>query len=357
MADLDAVERGFVLGVFLANRAGASGSRPQTGPGPASEAGEAGMEETVSRLAEPSAGRCREAIRALANLARSERVRAIGLLAQEALSPLPAGFESVSPDLLHGVLARESVPVIRLLGAPGSGPSAASSPQLFLRQAATDLLRTLPDPEVDPDGHGQEMSSAMPGAPPEVVTELQRAVLAEIVAVPPLGPGAPVTRPGRRLGNLPPHELRAEVIVAGAALLGTSLQGCDEATLARAAACLPRSVADLVIAAAHPSSEASPAEQQARMAARARARTLVALVARSSGARAEDASARVNAPDPSSPERTLERLGACEIGERLGREDPELALSVGQRLRADLRQELLRAAEIAAGEPPSSPSG
>lgn len=316
------------------------------------------MERTVSRLAEPSAGRCREAIRALANLARSERIRAIGLLAQESLSPLPAGLENVSPDLLRQILARESAPIIRLIGAPGAEPSAASSPQLFLRQAAADLLRTLPDPEVGPGGRGPGVSPATTGVAPEVVTDLQRAVLAEIVAVPPLGPGAPVTRPGRRLGNLPPHELQAEVIAAGAALLGTSLQGCDEATLARAAAYLPRSLADLVIAAARPPSEASPAEQQARVAARARARALVAMLARSSGVPgAADAGAPVNAPEPSSPERTLERLGAREIGERLGREDRELALSVGQRLRVDLRKELLRAAEIAAGEPPAIPSG
>jgi len=338
--------------VLLANGGGAARKGPQTGPGPASEAA---MERTVSRLAEPSAGRCREAIRALANLARAERVRAIGLLAQESLSPLPAGLENVSTDLLHRILARESVPVIRLIGAPGSGPSPASSPQLFLRQAAADLLRTLPDPDVESDGCGSGVSPSMPGAAPEVVTELQRAVLAEIVAVPPFGPGAPVSRPGRRLGNLPPHELQAELTAAGAALLGTSLQGCDEAILARAAARLPRSLADLIIAAARPPSEASPSEQQARMAARARARALVALVARSSGV--PDADARVNAPDPSSPERTLERLGARALGERLAREDPELALSVGQRLRAELRQELLRAAETAAGEPLASPSG
>jgi hypothetical protein len=46
------------------------------------------------------------------------------------------------------------------------------------------------------------------------------------------------------------------------------------------------------------------------------------------------------------PRQTLERLGARALGDRLGREDPDLALAVAQRLSSELGQELLAASGL-----------
>jgi hypothetical protein len=157
------------------------------------------------------------------------------------------------------------------------------------------------------------------------VAELQRAVLAPIVAVPADFPQTEARRWTRHLLALPSDALLAEVTAAGAHALGTSLRGSGDSTAERAAAHLPAPWAERVGRAAR--AEARPAGDPGA-AERARARHLVATTS-----------------PGTDPLHTLQRLGAHALGDRLGREDPGLAPAVAQRLPPDLALHLLTRAE------------
>ncbi len=292
IADLDAAERGFVLALLL------------TGGGDPAQA--------AAALTEPVATRCREAVLAIGALPRPERLRWMGLLARAALDPLPAGIEDIQEDVLRAALAPESASVIRLVAAQGP-PT--------LQQAAASVLRARGMPPGAPDA-----LAVSPHPAPGAVAELQRAVMTGIVPVPPVTPGTAVNRLGRRLSTLRPAELLAEVTAAGADLLGASLRGADSATLDRAAGRIGPGWSDRIRAAARADPE-GPVDPASRL----RAHALMAAVA-----------------PAENPQRTLERLGARDLGDRLGREDPGLVMAVGQRLPPDLRRELLAAADAAA---------
>jgi hypothetical protein len=301
VADLDAAERGFLLGLMQS----------------------AGTVDITAALRNPSRDRCTAAAAAIADLTRAERARLTSLLAAEALAPIPSGIENVHPDTLRRLLETQSTETIHLIAA--DAPAA-------LRAACVTALA-----ERDDGPLGPETATALPDA----VGELQRAVLAPIVAVPPAVPGGPSRRWALRLAAMAPSELRARLTAAGADLLGVSLRGADDTTLKRAAAHVEAPWSERIVASAHAPSdtaEANTAEAEAdtgidrtidRTIDRARARDLVA----------------ATAPDRD-PRATLDRLGARALGHRLGRSDPDLALAIAQRLPAELGQELLAASEV-----------
>jgi hypothetical protein len=292
LADLDATERGFVLGLLL----GGEG------------------EPTTTSLAEPAATRCREAVLSIAQLPRAERVRWMGLLAREALAPLPPGIEDVAEDVLREALAPESASTIRVIAAQGPP---------VLRQAAAAMLSEFPVAVAVEEG--AERGAAVNKLGPNAVADLQRAVMTRIVPVPPVAQGAKVKRLGRKLATLRPPDLLTELAISGADLLGVTLRGADEVTLKRAIARTGATYAERILGAARTSSDATGGADD--MASRSRARAL----------------AGATTPGDN-PQRTLERLGARDLGERLGREDPDLVVSVAQRLPRAVRLEFLAAA-------------
>ena len=293
LADLDATERGFVLGLLL-------GAENEPGA-------------MAANLAEPAATRCREAVQAIAELPRTERVRWIGLLAREALAPLPTGIEDVAEDILCQTLAFESPSTIRAVAEKGP-PT--------VQQAAAAVLRHLSRTATDAgDLDGPDVLAA------DAVADIQRAVMTRIMPVPRVAKGASARRLGRKLATLRLPDLLAELAVAGAELLGVSLRGADDITLKRAIDRAGATWSERILGAARTNTHAASVE--ADKALRARARAL----------------ASTTTPGDH-PQRTLERLGARNLGDRLGREDPDLVVSVAQRLPPDLRRELLAAAQL-----------
>ena len=159
----------------------------------------------------------------------------------------------------------------------------------------------------------------------DVVADLQRAVMTRIVPVPRLAKGASVRRLGRKLATLRLPDLLAELAVAGAELLGVSLRGADDITLKRAIDRAGATWSERILGAARTNTDAASDEDDKALRVRARA--------------------LAGATTPGdNPQRTLERLGARDLGERLGREDPDLVVSVAQRLPPDMRREFLAAA-------------
>ncbi len=301
LADLDAADRGFVLGVLIAGTA------------------DAGDSAAVLALASPAGERCADAIRTIAALPRPERMRLLGLFAREALAPLPAGIEDVHPDALREVLRDESVETIRLITA--NGPSV-----LRAVGAAVIALRGAEEETLNQGDQAQQRDQKSGTAPADAVADLQRAVLAPIVAVPPLPPGVEPRRFGRKLTALAPAALLTALTGAGADLLGASLRGADEETLKRAAAHTGAPWAERIVGAARAGAGSTDAATEC---SRDRARILVA------------------ATTPTGdPRQILERLGARAFGDRLQREDPDLALAVAQRLPSDLARELLAAVAL-----------
>jgi hypothetical protein len=292
VADLDATERGFVLGWLL------SGSPQPT-------------ESLAAVLAPPTGERCARAAVAIAALAHPDRVWLTTRLARDALAPIPAGIENVHADTLREALRAEATETIQLM--------ATDAPPV-VRAACADALEGRPGTPPSPR-HASVVA-------PEVVADLQRAVLASIVAVPaqPLADQRS-SRWAYRLARLAPTEILTEVMRAGADLLGTSLQGADDATLRRAAAHLPPPWSERIIDRAR---ERGTTDKDAdtTVPTRSEARALVAAT-----------------PPAHDPLRTLARLGARALGDRLNREDPTLAVAVAQRLSAELSRELLLAAK------------
>ncbi|MEP6653084.1 MAG: hypothetical protein ABJA82_06975 [Myxococcales bacterium] len=341
LSELDAAERGFILARLLSAGAGED------------------MDTLVNTgLAGASAARCAALGEAVRTLPRPERLRLVNLLAREALAPTPPGLENVHAETLRELLRAESDWVVMLVAA--HGPPA-------LRQTATAILAAGPSVgsgrrfarEQQDDG---ALARSILTASPEAVTQVLRAVLAPVVSVPALTPGAsqPPRRLALRLAQASPAALLEEVAMAGAALLGTSLRGADADIVKRAMAHVGPPWGEQVRwAAASPAREgpstegdtdpdeaddgdaahaaavtqASPADP-VELAERALARHLVATTGPADTAR-----------------HTLERLGARALGARLRDEDSDLVLAVAQRLPRELGQ-LLREAAHGNGNDP-----
>jgi hypothetical protein len=181
LAELDATERGFVLGALLL--------------------GTADDVDVTAPLLSPSRGRCTEALDALRTLPRADRLRATGAMARDAMAAFPAGIENVAVEYLEEALAGEPAELLRVNARDAPG---------CVRLAAQRLSAEL-----------EETTAAGPGAAVDLprasdVTmdaELQRAALAPIVAVPTSAP-AP-SRWALRLAALSPAALLAEAITEG----------------------------------------------------------------------------------------------------------------------------------------------
>jgi|GEM_PF-2879855 len=195
LASLDAVERGFVLGALLL--------------GAAEDAG------LTAPLLPPSRERCAAALAALAALPRAERIRLTGAMARDAMAPLPAGIEAVHPEQLAAALAGESPATVALVarGAPRA-----------LRAALLEAGGGQPDPEATGDALASALESG--ALDPSMVTELQRAALAPIVALPPRGDG-PSERPALAMAHLGTPALLVEAAEGGAAALGRRLSNAE----------------------------------------------------------------------------------------------------------------------------------
>jgi alkylated DNA nucleotide flippase Atl1 len=197
LAELDATERGFLLGISLL-----AGGDPQHPP--------------VAVLAGAAGGRCRRAAAALHELPRAERLRWAGVLAREALAPVPPAIDEVHPEWLRRILEAESDDVVRLVAV--DGPPALSG-------AAAAVL-------ADRGAGGAAAPPAPAGALAEAVVELRRAVLAPIVPVPPLPAGVVPERRARLLLARPPADLAAEVGTPEQARgLGVALADAEEGDL------------------------------------------------------------------------------------------------------------------------------
>lgn len=167
VADLDAGERGFVLGRLSTMR----GMRGESDGADCPLAGAAGR-------------RCAEAMERIEALPRPDRFRLMNGLAREALAPIPAGTEHVHPDTLRALLEAESTATIRLLVAP-VGPN---TPPALLAAAATILAERGVEPD-QPDAASADGSAAAAGGN-AAVDEIRRAVLAPLIPVPVRPPGA-----------------------------------------------------------------------------------------------------------------------------------------------------------------------
>lgn len=293
VAELDATERGFVLG-----RLATLGLDPGAPPAP---------------LAEPSGQRCARALAQIAALERSARLDLMKLLAREVVSATPAGSEHIHAHTLAQALATESTDTLRLIArAPAGGAPAA------LRAAALAVVAERrgagaaaePDDGADPEQ-----------APAETIAELVRSVLAAIDPVPggrfDAGTASPLVL---RLTDVGATELLDELAEAGAALLGISLRGADAATVDRAL--------DL----------GAPWDDRVRNAMAGGGTSLPAL-SRERARQLVTATGRAQTPLG-----TLHRLGAVALGALLGAEEPDLVDSVAQRLPGDLGRRLRAAA-------------
>ena len=190
LTELDAVERGFVLGALLA--------------------GAADDPTFVGALRGASRERCGRTLQAVAALTREDRVRLTGLLAREARATWPAGIEDVHPDHLRAILDDESTAIVRLV--EGNAPAS-------LRAALAARLVAPHQPEWR-DGAGPqarpEAPAAAEGVDPDLRREVQRSVFAGIAEVAPpwrdLAPG----RWSRQVSLLAPTALLALVSACGA---------------------------------------------------------------------------------------------------------------------------------------------
>jgi hypothetical protein len=304
VAELDATERGFVLG-----RLATLGLDPGAPAAP---------------LAEPSGPRCAQALTRIAQLERPVRLSLMKLLAREVVSATPAGSAHIHPDTLGRALAAESTDTLRvILGAP------AGSVPRTIREAARAVVAARADGRTAAEGGvpaivPSELPSDWNGVPSETIAELLRSVLAAIVPVAggrvEAGNASPLAV---RLAEATAAELLSHLADAGAALLGTSLQGADAAMVERAVEELGAPWADRVRKAM---AGGAPGPSWPALS-RERARLLVAATGR--------------APSPLG---TLHRLGAVALGALLASEARELVDTVAQRLPSDLGQRLRAAA-------------
>lgn len=356
LGELDAAERGFVLGVLLSG-AGAT---------------------TTSALEPPSRERCADALGAIGRLARAPRVRLTHALAHDVVPAVPAGIEEVDPSYLRAILDDEAPAIVALMSrdAPPAlqAAVAASLAARAIAGGSPADRDTEPDADADTDpdlpaafvpgargGAGQDprpgeagvappatlvMSSAardLNAVPqgdrevsPDLLAELRRAVLAKVVTVPPAAPGALPRSWIRRLATLPASELVSHLARQGAEVVGLSLQGSSGELLLRSAALVGPPFAEWMLAAGR----RAPGFDAELGLDRSAARAIVA------------------ATRPASdPRETLARVGARAVGTRLispserGLGGIDTLAALAQRLRAGMAAELLAAAGVVGPTP------
>jgi hypothetical protein len=355
VGELDAAERGFVLGVLL--HGGEEG----------------GAAAIAAALESPSRERCADALTAIWRLARAPRVRLTRALAHDVVPAFPAGIDEVDPSYLRAILDDEAPAIVGLLSRDAPPVVQAAITASLSRRPSRPgaAVDTDPDGDTDPDtgtdtdptdaalaapgrprgGEGRPpevvaeqpativMSAAGSGAPaewrgegdvsPDLLGDLRRAVLADIVAVPPAPPGASPRSWSRRLATLPGAELLVHLTWRGAEVLGLSLRGSAGEVLLRSAALVGAPFAERLLAVGRGASGTDADPDLDRGGARA-------LVAATRPAR--------------DPRQTLTRLGARAMGARLvsssqrGLGGVDVAVAVAQRLPPDVAAELLAAA-------------
>lgn len=362
VGELDAAERGFVLGVLLGGGDDAGGAT------------------TTAALESPSRERCADALVAIGRLARAQRVRLTSALAHDVVPAFPAGLEELDPSYLRrllddetpailGLISRDAPPAVqtavaasltRRSAGPGSAGDTAPAPDLE-PNADVDPDAADTDPDLRADlaatagarGDGDRRpreavaeppatvvtraaaSGAPPGlraatdVPPDLLAELRRAVLVDVVSVPPPPAGAPPRSWSRRLATLPGAELLVHLTWRGAEVLGLSLRGGATEVLLRTAALIGAPYAERLLAAGRGATETDADPDLDR-----------------AGARALVAATRPAAD----PRETLTRLGARALGARLvspsqrGLGGIDVAAAVGQRLPPEIAAQLLAAA-------------
>lgn len=282
LAELDAGERGFVLGRLAT-------------VGPNDDLSDAVLAGAAGR-------RCAAVLAHVAALPRPERMHLLDVLGREGLDPIPAGTEHLHPDALRPLLQRESSATLAFFTADDVPP--------VLRETALAVLA---------ERQAGEAPAELPRGG-QAAQELRRAVLATVipVAARPASAG-PTARRALPLATLAPEMLLAELTAAGAELLGISLQGAEPARIDRAAAMAGPPWTERIRAAALGQGSVTP--DGAPPWTRRRARALLA------------------ATGPAgTPLDTLRRLGASALGARLRADDPRLVPAVAQRLPAELAQ-------------------
>ncbi|HEY4187760.1 MAG TPA: hypothetical protein VGP07_21980 [Polyangia bacterium] len=198
LAELDATERGFVLGALLL--------------------GTADDVAVTAPLLSPSRERCAEALAALRALPRADRLRATGAMAREAMAAFPAGIDQVAVEHLEETLAGESAEILRVVAR-----DAPACVRLVAQRLSAEREETTTA--------GSDATVDMPRASDAAVAaEIQRAALATIVAVPPCE--AASSRWALRLAALPSTTLLAQVVEEGRSSGGVG----DSASLARTGA-------------------------------------------------------------------------------------------------------------------------
>lgn len=169
LTELDATERGFVLGALLA--------------------GAIDDPDFATPLDAASGLRCQQALAAIAHLSRTERVKLTGQLATDALSVLPVGIDNVHPDHLRAALDQESASIVQLAG--------GELPTFIGAVTAAWLAVNAADGE----------PGAEPLSAPELRTEVQRSVFAGLAEVPPAWEGVAPHRWSRQLTLMNPAAL------------------------------------------------------------------------------------------------------------------------------------------------------
>jgi hypothetical protein len=301
LSELDATERGFVLGLLLL--------------------GAADNDDATAPLLPPSRERCAEALAALRALPRGERLRATGAMARDAMAPLPAGIENVAVEQLRVALGGESAQTLALV---------AHETPAGVKAAARDLLAMM-------NSAGAAERAVDASVDSSLVAEVQRAALAAIVAVPPVSAAALPDRWDLRLAALSAAACLAEVTVAGARCLGFSLRGEDATIISRAARRVGPPWDGHVVAAASERVEALEGGEAGDDAA---ARACVAAVKASDDVR-----------------ETLSRIGARALGTRFagqnagGLGSADLVVALAQRLPLAIGEELIAATKRSPVDP------
>lgn len=359
LTELDAAERGFVLGVLLLH------------PG--------GGVDLAAALAPPSDTRCSEVLDRIAALPRPERVKLTRLLAREAVAPIPAGIAEVDQAVLADLVRDEPPEILRLLaptappplrqaiaarlgsqvaGCPPAPdlPAGDASPEpapifplLPVHQsAATEVAASTAPVASIHSSAGPRGAGAAETLAAELVAELQRAVVSRIVPVYPAGQStAAVPGTTRDLLALDRAGLRAELSRRGALVLGRSLRGAGRDMVLRAAALAGPPWADEILATAVPPDTrermVGPGQQQEHEQGE-------------DGPPGSDRAAAlemVAATSPATDSReTVTRLGARAAGAHLIRDDDrglggaDQLRAVAQRLPPALGAELLSGAGL-----------
>lgn len=399
--ELDATERGFVLGALMLHPSGRA--------------------DLAAVLEQPSDARCAGALARIASLPRAARVRLTGHLAREVVAPIPPGIDAVDDAVLADLFRDESPEIVRLVmraapprvreaaaagldGAPAESlvdnaraPALAGEAPREVREVDAGDSAPVPGPSAevphDSDRHGDasppgvstrtmraiQSTSGEAGSsdepeepqsvPPEMVAELQRAVFARVAAVPTRAAASSRRGSlGRQLLSLSTGGILRALTEHGADVLGASLRGNDRELILRTAALVGAPWAERIVTA----SRVEPRAVGAADAGASDGGTTVAAgfaggsdAAGTTGDPAWERAAAVklaSATTPAaSPRETVTRVGARAVGFLLVREGArglggaEQARALAQRLPQVIGAELLAAAGL--GPKPNQPGG